>query len=72
MLIGFLSGFGLLGLVIWLRLLYRRKARAEQILSIKIDQLLTALPRECQTWGGRAALADRETVQAILREVDTH
>jgi hypothetical protein len=37
----------------------------------KIDQLLTAFPKECQTWGGRAALAHRETVKEILRELKT-
>ncbi len=72
MLVGFLSGFALLILFIWLRLRskWKTRVRAEQSLAAKIDQMLTAFPQECQTWGGRAALADAETVKAILRELE--
>ena len=42
----------------------------ERDLAARIDQLLTSLPQECETWGGRAALSDYQTVEAILREVD--
>ncbi len=71
-LVGFLSGFGLLGPLSWLLIRLRRKLRirAEEGLSTKIDQMLTMLPQECQTWGGRPALADRTIVKEILRELE--
>jgi serine/threonine protein kinase len=55
--------------VIWLRLRLHWKAIRDCV--AKIDQMLTMFPQECQTWGGRAALADRETVKVILRELKT-
>jgi hypothetical protein len=66
-------GLAILGGSVWLGIWFSRKLRrsAKDALASKIDQLLTAFPQECQTWGGRAALADAEIVKGILRELDT-
>ena len=68
-----LLGLAIIGGSVWLGIWFRRKARrsAEEALASKIDQLLAEFPQECQTWGGRAALADREIVKEIFRELET-
>jgi hypothetical protein len=68
---GIVGGLALWGSIIWLHLRSRWKAqaRAKHDLAAKIDQLLAALPQECQVWGGRAALANRAIVQEILRDL---
>jgi serine/threonine protein kinase len=65
---GLLTCCTILSLGIWGH--WTIRARAERDLVAKIDEMLTALPQECQTWGGQAALADREMVKEILRELD--
>jgi hypothetical protein len=55
---------------IWFKYLGTHWREAKGNVAAKIDELFTTLPRECETWGGRTALADRETVKAILRELD--
>jgi serine/threonine protein kinase len=70
--VGLLAGLVIEGAFILLGLGLRRKAvaQAETALAGRIEALLTEFPHECQTWGGRAALADREMVDEILRELD--
>jgi serine/threonine protein kinase len=67
---GVLCGFGSLASLTDLLFKSRRKLNAEQSLSTKIEEMLTVFTQECQTWGGRAALADRKKVKAILRELE--
>jgi serine/threonine protein kinase len=41
-----------------------------QILSSTIEQLLTDFPLECRTWGGAAALDDKDILKRILTELE--
>jgi serine/threonine protein kinase len=72
-LVGLVSALSILvGLVwvgLWLR--WRPRTQGKRTLAARIDQLLAEFPQECQTWGGRAVLTDRDMVQAILRELET-
>jgi hypothetical protein len=66
------AGGSVLGLLIGLWSWLGRKVpdRARRRRQTRIEALLGEFPQECQTWGGRAALADREMVQAILRDLE--
>ena len=69
--IGITCGLIVLGACIWLgvKLLRRGQKRVAAALAAKVEELLTEFPEECQTWGGRAALADGESLQEIIRNL---
>ncbi len=48
----------------------KTQRRVEQNLAFKIEELLAEFPQECQTWGGRAALADAEVLKKIIEELE--
>jgi hypothetical protein len=69
---GLVSGLAVLGVFLRMGSWFRRRHldQIEQALAAKIDQVLAEFPQECQTWGGRAALADKDIVEEILRELE--
>jgi len=68
-LLGWAIGLGSLILVLVLSAVM--EGRGKHALAAKIEEVLTEFPKECQIWGGWDALADRVTVEAILRKLET-
>jgi hypothetical protein len=44
-----------------------RVPRFKQALAAKIKEVLAEFPKECQTWGGRSALADQVLLEGVIR-----
>jgi hypothetical protein len=68
--IGVLGTVANVGVSAWLGFRWGRR-KAEHALEAKSEELLAEFPQECQTWRGRAALADQEILQGVLRELET-
>ena len=67
-----LTGLSLFVAMIYWRLwLWRRgRARAEQNLTARIDQLIADFPYEVQTCGGAAVLREQEIVRELVRQLE--